>query len=91
MGGNPSPCCFIKGDGWLSGWTFIVPERRRARVSCPRAEVEADVGILGTVLWRKTGTGAGSGQLHYLDYRGAIYLCSLTCFGRPGELCCLEN
>lgn len=28
---------------------------------------------------------AGSGQLDYLGYRGAIYLCGLTCLCRLGE------
>lgn len=28
---------------------------------------------------------AGSGQLYYLGYRGAIYLCGLTCFCRLGD------
>lgn len=28
---------------------------------------------------------AGSGQLDYLGYRGAIYLCGLTCFCRLGD------
>lgn len=28
---------------------------------------------------------AGSGQLYYLGYRGAIYLCGLTCLCRLGS------
>lgn len=34
---------------------------------------------------RPGGGGAGSGQLCYLGYRGAIYLCGLTCFCRLGD------
>lgn len=33
----------------------------------------------------KASRDAGSGQLFYLGYRGAIYLCGLTCLCRLGE------
>lgn len=50
-------------------------------------------GVSGLVLMfrKRAGRGAGSEQLHYLGYRGAIYLRGLTCFCRPGELCSMEN
>lgn len=62
------------------------------RVSRPRVQVGA-VGVSELVLMfrKRAGRGAGSEQLHYLGYRGAIYLRGLTCFCRPGELCSMEN
>lgn len=62
------------------------------RVSCSQALVGA-VGVSGLVLMfrKREGRGAGSEQLHYLGYRGAIYLRGLTCFCQLGELCSMEN
>lgn len=49
------------------------------------------VSVLVLMFRKRAGRGAGSEQLHYLGYRGAIYLRGLTCFCRPGELCSMEN
>lgn len=61
-------------------------------VSCPQAQVgAAGVSGFGSYVQEGSRQGAGSEQLHYLGYRGAIYLRGLTCFCRLGELCGMEN
>lgn len=59
---------------------------------CPQGQVgAAGVSRLVLVFRKRAGRGAGSGQLNYLGYRGAIYLPGLTCFCCLGELCNMEN